>query len=52
MNEIFELGRKYGIKECQRAHRHQWTRLFFFIIGGAFLGCSLALLLAFYLSNL
>jgi hypothetical protein len=52
MNEIFEMGRKYGIKECQRTHRHQWMRLSFHIVVGSFVGCAFALLVAFWLTSL
>jgi hypothetical protein len=52
MNEIFELGLKYGRKQCQATHRHQWARLSFHIVLGSFIGCSFAFLLAFWLSSL
>ncbi len=52
MNEIFEMGYAHGIKACREGHRHQWTRLSFHILAGSFVGCSLALLLAFWLTTL
>jgi len=53
----YRRGYEYGVDagrafERTRAHKHAWGKLFVYIVAGSFVGCALALLLAFWLTSL